>query len=54
MMIVVVEHTYSKKLKQEVVTRRMLVIEDNLKWDKFHDFISKAINGKSKGGYSFA
>ena len=53
MMIIAMEHTYSKKLKQELITRRMIVIQDNLKWDKFHDYITKAINGKSKAGYSF-
>jgi hypothetical protein len=50
----VVEHTYSKKEKKELLTRRMLVLEDSLKWDKFHDYIANSIDGKSKTGYSFA
>ena len=38
-------HRYSPKLKKEVLARRMAVMEDNIKWEKFPPWAATAVAG---------
>ena len=43
MMVVVVYHCYSSKTKQESKQRRLVVMDDALKWDKFEQWLTTSV-----------
>ena len=49
MMVVLLHHAYSKKLKRETITRRMVVIRDKMKTpEELHKYIAEMITKGSK------